>query len=332
MKQNDKSSRPTCVFCGKDATVSVLKNIPKHGKTYSVFECAECRIAITHPFPSDDELARLYSCGNYRTGKGKRFGLLIESLIHLGRILKRRRIAKHVKLGRILDIGCGRGLFLNVMRLGGWSVIGTELNEETASYATKVYGLEILPGDLVQYQLPRESLDAININHVLEHLKNPREVLMECRRLLRRGGLLVISVPDFRSLQFSVGKENWFFLDLPFHLFHFTEEGLKDLLKKNGFSIRRVKRLNREYNPFGWLQTLLNVSGIRFNLLYDLLKARELRGSEMESIKSSGMLATLILLPIYFPLALILSFAEPIVRKRSGSIEVYAVKEQSDKV
>ena len=327
MGQNDKSSGVVCIFCKNEATIPILKNIPKNGKTYSIFECAECKIAITHPFPSDDELGRLYSCGNYRTGTGKRFGFLIESLIHLGRILKRRRINEHIKKGRILDIGCGRGLFLNVMRLGGWGVIGSELNEETASYATKAFGLEILPGDIVQHQLPGESFDAININQVLEHLKNPREVLMECRRLLRRDGLLVISVPDIRSLQFTVGKEHWFLLDLPCHLFHFSEEGLKDLLKKNGFRIKRVKRFNREYSPFGWLQTLLNISGIRYNLLYDLLKAEELRGGEIEHIKPSGILATLLLLPIYFPLALILSVAEPAIWKRSGSIEIYSVKE-----
>jgi 2-polyprenyl-3-methyl-5-hydroxy-6-metoxy-1,4-benzoquinol methylase len=324
MEQDNKSPKPICTFCGKEVSISVLKNISKNGKIYNISECAECRIAVTHPFPSGDELARLYSCGNYRTNQGKRFGNLIESLIHLGRLIKRRRITRCIKPGRILDIGCGRGLFLDVMRRGGWSVLGTELSKETASYATEVYGLEVLKGDLIKHQLPGESLDAININQVLEHLKNPAEVLTECWRLLRRGGLLVISVPDLRSLQFTVGKENWFLLDLPCHLFHFTEEGLKDLLKKNGFHIRRVKRFNREYSPFGWLQTLLNVSGIRFNLLYDLLKAKELK---MEYIKPSGILATLLLLPIYFPLALILSVAEPAIWKRSGSIEIYSVKE-----
>jgi len=327
MKQSDKSSKAICIFCGKEATISVLKNIPKNGKTYNISECAECRIAVTHPFPSGDELARLYSCGNYRTNQGKRFGNLIESLIHLGRLIKRGRITKHIKPGRILDIGCGRGLFLDVMRRGGWSVLGTELSKETASYASEVYDLEVLTGDLIKHQLPGESLDAININQVLEHLKNPAEVLTECRRLLRKGGLLVISVPDLRSLQFTVGKENWFLLDLPCHLFHFTEEGLKGLLKKNGFHIRRIKRFNREYSPFGWLQTLLNVSGIRFNLLYDLLKSEELRGAETEQIKPGGILATLLLLPIYFPLALILSVAEPAIWRRSGSIEIYSVKE-----
>ena len=318
---------PECAFCKKKLTTLILKNIPKNGNTYDVYECVECEIAVTHPLPSEDELTQLYACGIYRTDVGKRFGWTIESLILLGRILKRRSINKYVKPGKILDIGCGRGLVLDVMRRGGWSTIGTELNEETASYAIKVYDLKVFTGGIIQLQLPAESLDAININQVLEHLKNPNEVLEECGRLLKKEGLLVISVPDLRSPQFSLGKENWFLLDLPFHLFHFTEEGLSRLLKKNGFKIKNIKRFNLEYSPFGWLQTMLNVSGTRFNLLYDLLKTPALRGSEMKSIQPIGKAVTLLLLPIYFPLALILSVMEPLFWKRGGSIEVYATKE-----
>jgi len=318
---------PICVFCKKEINVHVLNNIPKNGETYNVSECAGCEIAVTHPFPSDDELTRLYACGNYRTDKGKRFGPIIESLILLGRILKRRSINRFVQPGKILDIGCGRGLFLDVMRRGGWRAIGTELNGETASYAKKVYDLKILTGDIIQHKFPDDGLDAININQVLEHLKNPDEVLAECSRILRKDGLLIISVPDLRSPQFTLGKENWFLLDLPFYLFHFTEEGLSRLLQKNGFKIRQIKRFNLEYSPFGWLQTMLNVSGMRFNLLYDLLKTNELRGGEMESIKPTGIAATLLLLPIYFPIALILSVLEPLLWKRGGSIEVYATRE-----
>ena len=317
---------PTCSFCAKDLTVYVLNNIPKYGNIYNILECLECRIAVTHPFPSEEELTRLYSCGNYRTNTGKRFGVIIEYLVYLSRVLKRSRINKYVEPGRILDIGCGRGLFLNVMRNGGWDAVGTELNKETASYATKVYGLEVLTGDLIKHKLDEESLDAININQVLEHLKNPNEVLLECRRLLRRGGLLLISVPDLRSLQFALGKENWFLLDLPFHLFHFTEEGLVGLLKTHGFEIRRIKRFSKEYSPFGWLQTLLNASGIPFNLLYNLLKSRELRDKRFNVSSRLGTVVTILLLPIYLPLALILSVVEPLIFKRSGSIDIFAIK------
>ena len=320
-------SPPHCIFCKAKLTVAVLKSVPKIGKIYDVTECAECEIAMTHPFPSNDVLAELYSGGNYRTSEGKRFGSLIESLIHLGRIKKRRRINKFVEPGKILDIGCGRGLFLDVMRRGGWSAIGTELNEEIASHAINTYDLQILPGDIIQHQLPGESFNAININQVLEHLKNPHEVIEECYRLLRKGGVLIISVPDLRSLQFIIGKENWFLLDLPFHLFHFTEKGLSKLLQRNNFKIKRIKRFSLEISPFGWLQTLLNISRIRFNLLYDLLKSSELRGGEMQSIKPKEIIATFLLLPLYFPVAFVLSILEPLLFKRGGSIEVYAVKD-----
>ena len=326
MEQSDKISRAICIFCGKEATISVLKNIPKNGKTYSISECTECRIAVTHPFPSDDELARLYSRGNYRTNKGKRFGKLIELLIHLGRLIKCRRITKYIKPGRILDIGCGRGLFLDVMRRSGWDTIGTEFNEETASYAINTYGLKILPGEITHHKLPTESLDAININQVLEHLKNPDKIIEESHRLLRKGGIVIVSVPDLQSPQFAIGKENWFLLDLPFHLFHFTEEGLSELLRKNEFQVKHIKRFSLEINPFSWLQTLLNISGVRFNLLYDLLKSPELRDGDIETINLREIIATFLLLPIYFPIALILSVFESLILKRGGSVEIYAEK------
>ena len=320
------SSGPYCIFCEKELTNAVLKNILKNESSYDIYECDKCAIAMLHPFPTDEELKKLYSCGNYRTGAGKRFGFLIEFLIHLERIRKRRRINQFIKPGKILDIGCGRGLFLDVMRRGGWNTIGTELNEETASYAIKTYDSKIFTGDIIQHKLPAESLDAVNINQVLEHLKNPHKVIEESHRLLRKGGILIISVPDLRSPQFTIGKENWFLLDLPYQLFHFTEEGLSKVLKKNKFKIKHIKRFSLEMCPFGWLQTLLNVSGIRFNLLYDLLKSSELRNSETEPINPGGIIATLLLLPIYFPLALMLSVLEPLIWKRGGSIEVYAQK------
>ena len=323
---NFNSPFPDCIFCKKKITTLVLENVSINRNFYNLYECDKCNIGMLHPFPSEEELAKLYSCGNYRTGTGKRFGFAIESLIYLGRLRKRGRISKYVKTGTILDIGCGRGLFLDVMRRGGWHTIGTEFNEETASYAIKTYGLKVLSGDIIQHKLLPESLDAININQVLEHLKNPDKIIEESFRLLRKGGVLIISVPDLRSPQFAIGKENWFLLDLPFHLFHFTEEGLSELLRKNQFKVKHIKRFSLEISPFGWLQTLLNVSGVRFNLLYDLLKSPELRKGDMGPISFVGIIATFLLLPIYFPLALVLSVFESLILKRGGSVEVYAEK------
>jgi hypothetical protein len=133
---------------------------------------------MLHPFPSEEELAKLYSCGNYRTDAGKRFGFAIEFLIYLGRLRKRRRINQFIKTGKILDIGCGRGLFLDVMR---WDTLGTEFNEETASYAIKTYGPKIFPGDIARHKLPTENIDVININQVF----NTNNILKSCLVLIQ---------------------------------------------------------------------------------------------------------------------------------------------------
>lgn len=327
MNENNEIEKPNCIFCGNPLSIPILTDISANGITCNLSECADCEIGMAHPFPSDQKLSSLYSTGSYRTDGGTRFNVLVEYLIYLGSVVKRKRIENHSNIGKILDVGCGRGLFMDIMRQGGWEAIGSELNKETASYAEQTYGLKVYPGNITDYSLAPESFDAINVCGVLEHLKEPDEVLTECHKLLKNDGLLVVLVPDIRSFEFKLGKENWFHLDLPFHLFHFSEKGLVRLLQKEGFKIKKIKRFHLEYSPFGWLQTLLNLSNIKFNLFYDLLKSGNLRGEKMEEIKPKDIFATLILLPIYFPLAFIFSILEPILFRRGGIIQVYASKE-----
>ena len=327
MKPDNESQKPDYVLCGKPLYIPVLNNIYRNRMVWNVSECAECQIAMINPFPSDKKIASLYSTGNYRTDGGTRFIFFIEYLIYLARLLERMRIEKYAQIGKVLDVGCGRGLFLDIMRRGGWHVAGSELNKETASYAENVYGLKVYTGNIAEHVLAPESFQVINIRGVLEHLKEPDAMLSEAHRLLKKGGLLVILVPDIRSLEFKLGRENWLHLDLPYHLFQFTEEGLIRLLKKKGFKLRRIKRFHLEYSLFGWLQTLLNLSKIRFNLFYDLLKSRNLRGGEMEPINFVGIIATLFLLPVYLPMSLLLSALEAVLFRRGGIIQVYASKE-----
>jgi len=329
MNENTKLSKPYCAFCGNPLSVPVLKNIYANGIVCNISECSDCEIGMVHPLPSDDKISALYSTGNYRTDEGTRFNFLIEYLIYFGSVIKRKRIEKYSKKGKILDVGCGRGLFMDIMRQGGWEVEGSELNKETASYAEKVYNLKVYPGEITDQALPHENFDAINVCGVLEHIKKPDEVLSECYKLLKNDGLLVVLVPDIRSFEFKLGKKKWFHLDLPFHLFHFSEKGLVRLLQKKGFKIKRIKRFHLEYSPFGWLQTLLNLSKIKFNLFYDLLKSGTLRGEKMEKVKARDTIATFLLLPIYLPLSFLFSILEPIIFQRGGIIQIYATKEKT---
>ncbi len=316
-----------CGICNKILISLAIKKTEREGKFYSVYFCKHCRIGMTIPMPSETEILNLYSSENYRTGDGKRFNTVMEFFIYIWRLQRKKRLEKFIKNGSILDIGCGRGLFLSIMKKGGWNVSGVEFSKETAQNISRIYGLNIKSGKPSEWGFSDASFDIVTMNHVLEHLANPAEMICECRRLLKKNGLFICAVPNSESLQASVGKEHWFHLDIPYHIYHFSEQGLIRLLKNNSFRILKIRRFDVEYNPFGWLQTLLNISGIRKNLLFNILKRAELRKSDFEDIKRRDIFMTFIALPFYLPLSFALSFFESFILKRGGTIEIFAMKE-----
>ncbi len=317
--------RPSCNICGKGLEQKILKGVKSNGDYYDLFFCDYCMTGVTNPMPEPDEALSLYSSENYRTGTGTRFSPFIEFFIYVFRLKRKRDIKRHVKRGSILDIGCGRGLFLRIMKRDGWNAAGVEANEEIASCASEMYGLNVAAGDISNWNFPNESFDVITINHVLEHVFKPAEYIKKCRELLKKGGLLFIAVPNISSLQAVVGKELWFHLDVPYHINHFSTAGLLKLLKDNSFKILGVRHFNLEYNPFGWLQTLLNLSGIGKNFFYNLLKNQKIRKDSLKTRKGK-ILLTLALLPLFIPISFILSASESIL-KRGGTIEVFAINE-----
>ncbi|MDI6738429.1 MAG: class I SAM-dependent methyltransferase [Nanoarchaeota archaeon] len=274
--------------------------------------------------PEPDEALSLYSSESYRTDTGTRFNPIIEFFIYVFRLKRKGDIKRYIERGSILDIGCGRGLFLHIMKKDGWGTAGVEVNKETAFYASEMYGLNVAVGEPSNWNFPNESFDVITINHVLEHVHKPAEYIKKCKELLKKEGLLFIAVPNISSLQAVVGKELWFHLDVPYHINHFSTAGLLDLLKNNSFKILDIRHFNLEYNPFGWLQTLLNFSGIEKNLFYNSLKNPKIR--KTIRLRKGKILLTLALLPLFIPISFILSVAETIL-KRGGTIEVFAIKE-----
>jgi SAM-dependent methyltransferase len=321
------TEKAVCGICGsEDDTLPFARNIERSGDFYDVSFCSHCQVGFTVPFPSDEVLSRLYSSGSYRSNDGTRFNAFAEFLVRYFNTGKKRNLKKyHQNEGALLDVGCGRGLFLDIMKRDGWRVTGVEFNEETASYARIRYGLDVITIHALT-GLPDESYDVITLYHVLEHMPDPAAVLRTCGRLLKKHGLLVIAVPNISSLQAALGKSNWFHLDIPYHLHHFTPGGLRRLLD-NPLKIVNVQQFDFEQNVFGWMQTLLNTSGIKNNLLYNLLKKPELRRSELATARKRDLLLTVLLAPVFLPLSIILSLFESLVLRRGGTIQMYALKQ-----
>ncbi|MES0337334.1 MAG: class I SAM-dependent methyltransferase [Candidatus Magnetobacterium sp. LHC-1] len=302
---------------------------------YTVRVCDNCGVGVTVPRPSPQTLATLYETGAYREKDGKRFASLVEAVIYLFRQLRKRKVKRYAstsgECGSLLDVGCGRGLFLHVMKQDGWSVAGVEFDSATACNVADAYNIECKWGDPQHWGLPDASFDVITINHVLEHVANPLQLLQTCHRLLREGGCLIVAVPNFSSLQARVGGGCWFHLDMPYHLYHFSEQSLMLLLGEASMTVRDVNRFDAEYSPFGWLQTLLNLTGIKRNLLYNLLKNPAARQQELASVSREALALNFMLLPFFGTASVALTLYESFIAKTGGTIEVIAVKDTKNK-
>jgi SAM-dependent methyltransferase len=204
------------------------------------------------------------------------------------------------------------------LRERGWRVLGTEYGERPP---VTTPGIDIRYAPLEECGLPPESFDVITMWHVLEHLPDPQATLAEAHRLLRPGGVLLIAVPNFGSLQARLTGPYWFHLDVPRHLFQFRSRDLVTLLERVGLSVGRTRRFSFEYDTFGFVQSMLNRALPRPNLLFDFLA----HGGSRTPSAPAGTAVSLAMAPflmvaacVFCPLESALGFG--------GTVEVVARK------
>jgi len=147
-----------------------------------------------------------------------------------------RAVERFQRGGRLLDVGCGTGVFLEeAQRSGRWEVVGIEPTEKAAAYARKVLGVPVHEGRFSDIDLPVNSFDAITLWNVLEHLAYPIADLRRAHQLLRENGWLVFAIPNVESLAARIFGPYWVGWDLPRHLYLFPSPVLRAILSALGF-------------------------------------------------------------------------------------------------
>lgn len=135
---------------------------------------------------------------------------------------------------RILEVGSGRGIFLDAAVERGHSVTGQDLSTDAVNAIKNRLGITAMSGILEELELPGESFDLVHINHVLEHIPDPAVTLREIHRLLKPGGVLYVEVPRQSNLlnklsRLMAGSEFGFTYH-PGHLYLFSPESLRRLM------------------------------------------------------------------------------------------------------
>jgi len=242
-----RSSKSTfaCPACGalSVAGEQLVGRDNMHGLpgTFAVATCAECGSGVTLPLLPASELGQFYPDGYYSYVLPER-----RSSRALALALIRRRGDKALRSsplnvlasmppGNLLDVGCGRGDIGSAFVARGWTVSGVEPSED-ACIAARERDIDAFAGTLEEAPFPPGHFDAILFQHSLEHVAVPREDIRRARELLRPGGVLIISLPNFASWQRRRFQADWRHLDVPRHRTHFTSSGLRQLLGDSGFT------------------------------------------------------------------------------------------------
>ena len=178
-------------------------------------------------------------------GKDRLFGFLLSMLGPVRERAGASVLFLHARdRGKLLDVGCGSGRFLAQMQALGWEVFGLEPDTRAARIARNQYDLNVICGIIEQAPILGESVDIIAMNHVIEHLSDPLAALVECRRILKSGGKLIVLTPNIRSLGRQIWRQYWRGWEIPRHFFLFSAKSLRVLIEQSGFAIHQLRTVS----------------------------------------------------------------------------------------
>jgi 2-polyprenyl-3-methyl-5-hydroxy-6-metoxy-1,4-benzoquinol methylase len=238
---------PRCLLCNSSEG-SMLVEAPDSlpggsGLWFAVMQCQDCGLCYTCPRPSTMAMSQFYP--KHRSPKNSTLRHAAERWWPFPDRSRHKHLERLPILGqgRLLDIGCGRGTFLQRMQQRGWSVTGLDASEKAVQRIRSELGLSALTGSLPHAELGEACFDLITMRHSLEHAHQPLEVLRAAYRLLAPDGQLIVSAPNIDSLPFKWFGRHWRGLNLPRHSTHFTPDTLQLMLARAGFDIGPVRML-----------------------------------------------------------------------------------------
>jgi SAM-dependent methyltransferase len=248
-----------CLVCGHAAFRARCTATDRlYGTTqreFQIIECQGCGLMRLAPLPAPEDLPRYYPAHYWYAPDSSLAARLAERYRRL--VLRdhvrfvSRALAECGESGPVLDVGCGGGLFLHLLRERGFAAIGLDSSAEAAAVAWHTNGVPVLCGDLARAPLPPAACAGITMFHVLEHVYDPRAYLASARVLLKVNGRLIVQVPNAACWQFRLLGSRWNGVDAPRHLTDFRARDLEALLAATGFEVLRRKYFSWRDNPAG---------------------------------------------------------------------------------
>ena len=236
-----------CPWCNSEKTQTYIwvKDEFLTKEEFQIQECLNCGLLFTEPRPPKDKIGDYYKSEEYYSHQENKKGFipkLYESIKAIN-LKNKYKIATNGKsVGKLLDIGCGVGDFIHTAEEQGWQCTGVEPSQDAKAIAKKRIKAEILSSEDLE-QIPNETFDVITMWHVLEHVDDLKWQMAQLQRLIKKGGRIVIALPNYKSYDATFYKEKWAAYDVPRHLNHFNKDTLVKIFKTNDLNLVKTDKL-----------------------------------------------------------------------------------------
>lgn len=226
-----------CPMCGSDKAHTVRNKA-------DIVACEGCGLVYLRTRPSVAALEEHYQ--KYASNPGSHMKLPVTQAEILSSGLRRDYLLNEIVAytgatrGRLLDIGCGWGAFLDNARRAGFQPFGIEICREMANFANTRLGIPVSTAQLEACCYDEGVFQVVTLIHAFEHLPNQRTALETIHRLLQPDGYLVGIVPNFDSFCSRKMGDAWPWLDPEMHYSHFTPESLAKAFWSCGFNALKL--------------------------------------------------------------------------------------------
>jgi len=204
----------------------------------TVVQCKNCNLYINTNAPPKDKLKKILK--NFLLSACHRKGGPERRIMKANMQLD--ALERHIKPGRVFDVGSAAGFFMKAAEDRGWEAHGNDISAAAIKWAKNRYNIDIHHDFFEDISLQSDYYDAVVMWNTLEHTHNPAETISIAKRILKKGGLIYIKIPEKGTLA-SLKKHYE-----PLHLFEFSMKILQNYLVKEGFTELEI---NKEWEVKG---------------------------------------------------------------------------------
>jgi SAM-dependent methyltransferase len=160
---------------------------------------------------------------------------------------------RYVKDGRALEVGCGSGRFLNILKNHGWNVQGIDLSPVARDRARELFDIDVFLGQVEEAPFENDTFDYVHLSHVVEHFFDPVSSMKKIKDMLKPNGTVYIEVPNSEGISAEISGKYWYGWDAPRHLFTFSPASLTRMVSEAGLRIVKTQTLMGDL--FDWSMT-----------------------------------------------------------------------------